>query len=109
MTIIISSNKLGNGADDLGETLLKNYIYTLTEQAKMPEVMIFLNSGAFVTSKNSDSIMDLRHLAENGTKILTCGSCINYYNLHDELAVGSISNMTEIVGIINSSQNVVSL
>ena len=32
-----------------------------------------------------------------GVEILTCGTCLNYYNLGDKLAVGEVSNMYTII------------
>ena len=40
---------------------------------------------------------DLKLLEEQGVEILTCGTCLNYYNLSDKLQVGSVTNMYTIV------------
>ena len=35
-------------------------------------------------------------LKSRGVKILTCGTCLNYYELSDKLAVGEVTNMYDI-------------
>ncbi len=96
-TVVISSNRMGNGDDDLGKALMKAFIFALTSQDKIAENLICYNSGAFLTCEGSDSLEDLKLLEEQGTKIITCGTCLNHYGLTEKLAVGSVSNMYEIV------------
>jgi len=109
MTIIISSDTFGNGPKELGEVLLSNYIYTLTELEPLPKSIIFLNSGAYMTSTDSNALEDLRNLEAGGVHILTCGSCIDYYNLKDKLAVGQITNMFEITKEMATAENLVNI
>lgn len=96
-TVVISSNRMGSGDDDLGKALMKAFFFALTSQDKIPENLICYNSGAFLTCEGSDSLEDLKLLEEQGTKIITCGTCLNHYGLTEKLAVGSVSNMYEIV------------
>ena len=109
MTIIISSNTFGNGPKELGEVLLSNYIYTLTELKPLPKSIIFLNSGAFMTSIDSNALEDLRSLEAKRVPILTCGSCIDYYNLKDKFAVGTITNMFKIAEEMATADNLVNI
>jgi selenium metabolism protein YedF len=96
-TVVISSNRMGNGDDDLGKALMKAFIFALTSQDEVPANLICYNSGAYLTCEGSDSLEDLKLLEEQGTKIITCGTCLNHYGLTEKLAVGSVSNMYEIV------------
>ena len=94
--VVISKNTMGEGAEELGKILIKAYIYSLTELPVPPKFVIFLNSGAYLTSDGSNAIDDLKKLENEGTEILTCGTCVNYYGLQDKLAVGAITNMYAI-------------
>jgi len=93
--VAITSDTMGNGDIALGQTLIKGFIYALSESDKMPDTIIFYNKGAFFTSANSESLEDLKKLQEKGVRILTCGACVDFYGL--ALSVGEISNMYEIV------------
>ena len=35
-------------------------------------------------------------MADNGVKIISCGTCLDFYGLKEKLAVGEISNMYTI-------------
>ena len=59
--------------------------------------MLFYNGGATLSAEGSDSLNDLKALAEQGVEILTCGTCLDYYGLKEKLAVGSVTNMYTIV------------
>ncbi len=94
--VFITTNKLGVGSDELGKNLMTGFIYTLNELADKPEMILFMNSGVELCLKNAPTLKSLRKLSEAGVKILVCGTCLDFYNLTDDLAVGKISNMYEI-------------
>lgn len=95
--VVIASDRMGEGNDDLGKVLIKGFIFAVTQLDKLPAAMLFYNGGAALTAEGSDSLEDLKHLEEQGVEILTCGTCLNYYNLSDKLEVGSVTNMYSIV------------
>ena len=106
---LIGTNSLGNGSEELGQILMKGFIYTITQVKPYPDFMIFLNSGVKLTSENSDSIDDLDKLLQGGTRIVSCGTCLDFYQLKDKLKVGEVSNMYDIVEILTGSNNVMSI
>ena len=107
--VVISRNTMGEGAEELGKILIKGFIYSLTELSAPPVFLAFLNSGAYLTSGGSNTIDDLKKLEKMGTEILTCGTCVNYYGLQDDLAVGKIANMYEITEMMAGAANVINI
>ena len=97
LVVVISSDRMGSGNDALGKVLIKGFIFAVTQLERLPKTMLFYNGGATLTAEGSDSLEDLKHLEEQGVEILTCGTCLNYYNLSDKLQVGSVTNMYSIV------------
>ena len=95
--IVIASDKMGDGETALGETLMKGFIYTLTEMESLPKAILFYNKGVFLTASNETTIKDLRILEKRGVEILSCGACLNFYHLENNIAVGSITNMYNII------------
>jgi len=91
--VVISQNTMGNGNDELGKVLIKGFIYAIANQDKLPKTMLFYNGGAQITCEDSESLEDLKTLEAQGVEILTCGTCLNFYNLADKLAVGQVTNM----------------
>jgi len=97
LVVVISSDRMGNGNDELGKVLIKGFIFAVTQLDKLPKTLLFYNGGATLTAEGSDSLEDLKHLEEQGVEILTCGTCLNYYGLSEKLQVGSVTNMYTIV------------
>ena len=107
--VVIPSNRMGKGDDELGEALLKMFIYSLTEVDTPPKALIFYNSGIKMTAEGSGSLSDLKDLSESGVDILSCGACLQYYNLTNSLKVGRVSNMYEISELLLTASNVISV
>lgn len=95
--VVISSDKMGSGNDELGKVLIKGFIFAVTQLDRLPKTMLFYNGGATLTAEGSDSLEDLKSLEAQGVEILTCGTCLNYYGLTEKLQVGSVTNMYTIV------------
>lgn len=107
--ILISQEFLGSGSDELGKILMRGFIYTVTQTKPYPKFIVFLNGGVKITSEGSESIDDLKILQELGVEIVSCGTCLDYFNLKEKLLVGEISNMYDIVELLNNSENVISM
>lgn len=91
--VVISSGRKGEGNDELGEVLMKGFIYALTQQDELPETILFYNGGAPFTCEGSPALEDLKQLEAQGVEILTCGTCLNYYGLSEKLKIGDVTNM----------------
>ncbi len=105
--VVISSDKMGLGNDELGQTLMKGFIYALTEQETLPDSIIFYNGGVKLTVEGSSAIDDLNKLSEKGVSIVSCGACLNYYGLTEKLKVGEITNMYTILEKMMSSDKII--
>ncbi|KAA9302011.1 MULTISPECIES: sulfurtransferase-like selenium metabolism protein YedF [Aerococcus] len=105
--VVVSSDEMGHGEPELGKSLMKAFIHNLTEQESLPEKILFYNTGALLVEEGADTVEDLESLVEKGVWIGTCGTCVNYFGLEDKVAVGDISNMTEIVKNMYSYDRVV--
>lgn len=107
--IFINSDKMGNGNDELGHVLMKGYIYTLTESKPYPKSILFVNSGIKLTTENEATVENLKILQDAGVEILSCGTCLDYYELKDALKVGTVTNMYTIVETMNNSSKTISI
>ncbi|WP_250674708.1 sulfurtransferase-like selenium metabolism protein YedF [Paraclostridium ghonii] len=107
--IFIKSDKIGSGNDELGHVLMKGYIYTLTESKPYPKSVLFVNSAVKLTTENEATIENLKILQDAGVEILSCGTCLDYYGLKEELKVGAVTNMYTIVESMNNSSKTISI
>ena len=105
--VVISSDRMGTGNDELGKVLIKGFIFAVTQLDTLPKTMLFYNGGATLTTEGSDSLEDLKSLEAQGVEIMTCGTCLDYYGLKDKLAVGTVTNMYSIVETIAKAGRIV--
>lgn len=108
-TLVVSTNKLGIGDDNLGDILMKSYIYALSEADLIPNDLIFINGGVKLTVESSPVLDSLKKLVERGANILVCGVCLDFFNIKGELSIGEISNMYTIVQLMNNADNTIKL
>lgn len=101
------TNVMGSGSDELGATLMKGFIYAVSQLTELPKTMLFYNGGVKLTTEGSASLEDLKSLQAQGVEILSCGTCLNFYGLSEKLAVGEVTNMYAIVEKLNGASHVV--
>ena len=105
----ITGNVIGQGAPDLGETLMKSLFTVLANNEPAPAAVIFLNTGVYLSTEGSPVLDSLHRLAAAGTDVLSCGTCLDYYRLRDKLAVGRVSNMYEINAYLAGPHRVITV
>lgn len=105
--VVIDSDKMGDGDEEFSKTLLKGFIYALSSQDIPPAKIIFYNTGVRMTTEGSESIEDLKVLANAGAKIYSCGACLNNYGLTEKLLIGEVTNMYDIAGYLLNADLVV--
>ena len=98
---------MGDGDEALGKTLMKGFLYAVSQLPTLPKTMLFYNTGAYLTCAGSDSLEDLKFMEAQGVEIRTCGTCLDYYKLKETLAVGSVTNMYAIVETLASAGKVI--
>ena len=106
--IVVSSDKMGEGDDDLGHLLMSNFINALKDLDRLPEKMVFYNKGVTLVTRNSPVIEHLKDLEKMGVKFLLCGTCVNHYSIQSEVEIGILSNMFEIADVMTTAGRVVS-
>lgn len=107
MLVVLSANVMGGGDEKLGKALMKAFVFALTRQDQLPETILCYNSGAYLTCAGADTLEDLKSLEAEGVTILTCGTCLDFYGIKDTLAVGSVTNMYDIVERMEAAKTIV--
>ncbi len=97
MILVVGSDQMGQGDEELGHILMKSFLYAVSRQDSLPEAVLFFNGGARLSCAGSACLEDLREMEQAGCQILTCGTCLDFYGLREKLAVGQVTNMYEIV------------
>ena len=107
MLVVLSANVMGTGDAKLGTSLMKAFVFALTKQDQLPDTILCYNTGAYLTCEGADTLEDLKLLESEGVTILTCGTCLDFYGLKEKLAVGSVTNMYDIVERMENAAQII--
>jgi len=106
--LYMKNNVMGHGDKELGNILIKAFFKTLIDNEDKPETIVFVNKGVFLVLDDSPVINELKILNEQfNIEIVACGTCLDYYNLKEKLAVGFISNMFDIQNFLINADKIV--
>lgn len=105
--VAVSGATMGQGDEKLGKTLMKGFLYAVSQLPELPNTILFYNGGAHLTVEGSDSLEDLKNMEAQGVKIMTCGTCLNFYGLTEKLAVGEVTNMYSIVETLAGASKII--
>jgi len=106
-TILLNSETLGRGDDELGKKLIGSFLSKIWMLDEKPDAIIFYNSAVKLLSKDSSALDALISISESGVDLIACGTCVGVFNLEGKLAVGRVSDMLEIVRILTKSEKVI--
>ncbi|MDD5823198.1 MAG: sulfurtransferase-like selenium metabolism protein YedF [Firmicutes bacterium] len=108
--VFFNKDSVGSGSDELGLSLAKMAIFTLSESDKVPAYILFMNGGVKLTTGIEPQIVEnLQTLIDKGTKVLVCGTCLNFFGVKDDMKVGTVSNMYDILGAMQEVGKVITL
>ncbi len=108
VTFLITSDSIGP-EEELGSLLMRAFIATLTEASRLPKRILFLNRGVFLTLTTSSVLEPLRELEKSGVELYSCGTCLEFFGVKDQLGVGVITNMYDTVERLTSGDKVVTI
>lgn len=105
--MLICSDRMGDGPEEFGRLLMKNFIITLLDMEELPRRMLFINSAVFLTTEGSEVLQALEALAGRGVEILSCGLCLDYFNRKELLRAGTVTNMFTTVETLMQADSVI--
>ena len=105
LAVLVAHDVLGGNDHELGEVLMKAFLGCISKLSHQPAVMAFMNEGVKLVLPESSAVDYIKDLEKAGTKILVCGTCTTHFNITDKVAVGTISNMFEIMEMVTGADN----
>lgn len=108
-SVFVNKDIIGSGNEELGQSLMKMFLYTISEGEDLPKSILFMNGGVKVPTLNEQAIEHLKALEDKGVELLVCGACLNFYGLEDKLSVGKISNMYDITNAMKDAAKVITI
>lgn len=100
---------MGDAPDELKQRLSAIFLGLLNESGTLPAKILFYTDGVKLACAGSPVLDQLRTLATRGVELILCQTCLNYYNLADQVAVGIVGGMPDIIEAMQQADKVISL
>jgi selenium metabolism protein YedF len=99
------------GENELGGMLVVGFLKSILELPKLPKTIICVNKAVLLTTaeEDSDVIKVLKELETRGVEIFSCGVCLDFYKVSDNLKVGMVGNAYGTVDSLLNSQGTITL
>lgn len=105
--IAFTSDKMGEGEEELGRLLITNFVRAIKDLDILPSKMVFYNNGVKLAVTGSPVYEHLREIESMGVSLLLCATCVDFYSLQDKVKIGTLSNIFEIAQALASAGNII--
>jgi len=107
--IMVTRQGMGNADEELQSKLIQNYLRLLDENDMLPGALCFYGEGVKLVTEPSPAIASLKSLESKGVHLILCNTCLNYYGLVDDVQVGIVGGMTDIIAAQWAADKVITI
>jgi selenium metabolism protein YedF len=109
LLLVLKSAGIGEGEAELGEKVMKTFLSVLLESGQVPARIVCMHRAVLLTTAGSPVADLMKKLEAEGTMVLSCTTCLDYYGRKDQLIVGQPTNMRDTVAAMLSFAKVITL
>jgi selenium metabolism protein YedF len=95
--ILVTRNGMGHADQELQHKLMSTYFKLLDDSDTLPAVICFYAEGVKLVTTGSPVIDTLKALEAKGVHLVLCNTCLNHYGLQEQVEVGIVGGMTDII------------
>ena len=107
--ILVTTSSIGRGDMDLGYKLMRNFFHSLARAEAKPNAVMFGNEGVRLVCEGSEVLDDLMLLEEADVMIRACGTCLDDLGIADDVRVGGVGTMDEMVAGLLADDEIVTI
>jgi len=107
--IQITNNGMGKGEQALQHKLIVKYLELLQMNESLPNAITFYTDGVKLVVEGSPALEQLRALESKGVRLIICSTCLEYYGLTEQVRVGIVGGMTDIIEAQTKAEKVISI
>lgn len=108
--IVFKSYGMGETTNQpLKEKLAGMFLRLLNESGDLPRVICFYTDGVKLVCEGSPVLAELRALEARGVELVICKTCLDTFGLTEQVRVGVIGGMGDILTALWMADKVISL
>jgi hypothetical protein len=109
IVILIPRNGMGEAEQTLQQKLIGTYLKLLDENNILPGALCFYTEGVYLAVEGSPVLESLQSLERKGVRLILCSTCLNYFHLTDQVRVGIVGGMGDILEAQRMAAKVITL
>lgn len=107
--ILVTRDGMGDAPEDLRHTLASAYLDLLGHSDVLPDTIAFYGEGVKLVVSGSPVIDKLKALEDRGVRLIVCTTCLNFFGVMDELAVGVAGGMAGVIEAQFGAEKVITI
>lgn len=107
--LVFTANGMGNAAQELQHLLADKFLGLLLESGVLPAKILFYTEGVKLACNGSPVLDNLKKFQDRGVELVLCSTCLDYFGLTDQVAVGIVGGMPDIIEAMQKAEKVISL
>jgi hypothetical protein len=107
--ILVTNNGMGKADPALQHKLAVKYFELLMQNTNLPAAICFYTEGVKLTVTGSPVIEQLKALEVKGVRLIICSTCLDFYSLSDQIQIGIIGGMSDIIEAQTKASKVITI
>lgn len=110
VVVIFNSDGMGcTNAQSLRETLARKFLALIADGGALPAAICFYTDGVKLVCAGSPLLAELAELEARGVRLVICQTCLDTLGLADQVAIGIVGGMGDIITATWSADTVITL
>ena len=107
--LVFTRNGLGDAPIELQQKLAVKFLQLNLDANTLPAKILFYTDGVKLACEGSPVVNELKALKERGVELILCSTCLDYFGLRDNVQVGIVGGMPDIIEALSAAEKVISL
>lgn len=108
VVLVFKTNGIGSSEDQpLKEKLAKTFLTLTAQMDPLPKALCFYTDGVRLACDGSPVLEELLALEQRGVRLVLCQTCLDTFGLRDQVRVGIIGGMSDIITALWQADKVI--
>jgi hypothetical protein len=110
--IVIVFKSDGMGVTDnrgLREVLARKFLTLIADANMLPQAICFYTDGVKLVCEGSPILAELQVMEQRGVHLVICKTCLDTFGLADQVRIGIVGGMTDIITALWQADSVIEL
>ncbi len=110
IVLVFKTDGMGiSESQPLREKLAKTFLTLANQMEPLPKIICFYTDGVKLACEGSPVLEELAALEQTGVRLILCQTCLNTFGLSDQVRVGIVGGMGDIITAMWQADKVITV